>query len=114
MKNLLSYSLALSLILLSPVRGAESSKKSAADMATTPTEDSKQLASKQLDKSITELKEAIEGVRLSIAKGDHASFKLYRSQARTALMEIDKMGSIEVSAETKTEQKTEKEGKGQT
>lgn len=110
MKKILGYSLALSLIVLSPV-GLKSAEK-AVDTAT-PTEDSQQLVSKQLSQRIADLKEALEGMRSSILKRDRASFRLYRRQARTALNEIVELGRVEVGKETKTEENAGKEGKMQ-
>ena len=110
MKKILGYSLALSLIVLSPV-GLKSAEK-AVDTAT-PTEDSQQLVSKQLSQKIADLKEALEGMRSSILKRDRASFRLYRRQARTALNEIVELGRVEVGKETKTEENAAKEGKMQ-
>jgi TolA-binding protein len=110
MKNILGYSLALSLIVLSPA-GLKSAEK-AVDTAT-PTEDSQQLVSKQLSQKIADLKEALEGMRSSILKRDRASFRLYRRQARTALNEIVELGRVEVGKETKTEENAAKEGKMQ-
>jgi hypothetical protein len=110
MKKILGYSLALSLIVLSPV-GLKSAEK-AVDNAT-PTEDSQQLVSKQLNQKIADLKEALEGMRSSILKRDRASFRLYRRQARTALNEIVELGRVEVGKETKTGENAAKEGKMQ-
>ena len=110
MKKILGYSLALSLIVLSPV-GLKSAEK-AVDTAT-PTEGSQQLVSKQLSQRIADIKEALEGMRSSILKRDRASFRLYRRQARTALNEIVELGRVEVGKETKTEENAAKEGKMQ-
>jgi hypothetical protein len=77
----------------------------------TPSKDSQELSSKQIDQSITELKDAINGMKSAIGKGDRASFKLYRLQAKQALVELDKLGGAEVNAQSKTEAQAVKEGK---
>jgi hypothetical protein len=99
MKKAFIYSLAISLIMLSSV-GAETPKKEEAK--STPTEESSKLATKQIDQEITELKEAIEGMRTAIGKGDRATFKLYRSQAKSALAQLEKLAGEEVATDSKT------------
>jgi hypothetical protein len=99
MKKAFIYSLAISLIMLSSV-GAETPKKEEAK--STSTEESSKLATKQIDQEITELKEAIEGMRTAIGKGDRATFKLYRSQAKSALAQLEKLAGEEVATDSKT------------
>src|SRR4029077_20870084 len=93
--------IACALILASPVLvpGISFAKEKTATMAATPSEDSKALAAKQLDAKLGELKEALEGMHTAIGKGDRASFILYRTQAKTALTEIDKIGTLQLGSE---------------
>jgi hypothetical protein len=100
MKKAFIYSLAISLIMLGSSVGAETPKKEEAK--STSTEESSKLATKQIDQEITELKEAIEGMRTAIGKGDRATFKLYRSQAKSALAQLEKLAGEEVATDSKT------------
>jgi hypothetical protein len=77
----------------------------------TPTDESRALAQKQIDSEITDLKVALEGLRTSVEKGDKDSFSLYRSQARSALAELDKLAAAAIGAASKTERNALREGK---
>lgn len=113
---------ACTLILASPVISpiilpssalAVTKEKENAMGTVTPSEDSKALASKQLEAKLNELKDALEGMHSAMTKGDRASFILYRSAAKSALTEIEKVGQLQVGSETSGEHKALKEGKMQ-
>ena len=89
----------------------EKEKDAMVAAAATPSEDSKALASKQLEKKLDELKEALEGMHSATSKGDKASYILYRTSARTALAEIEKIGALALGSEAVGERKAAKEGK---
>jgi outer membrane biosynthesis protein TonB len=97
-------------LILASLPVARSATKDVPPMAT-PSEDSKALAAKQLETKLGELKEALGGMQDAIGKGDRASFILYRTQAKTALAAIDKIGTIQMGSETSGEHKAAKEGK---
>jgi hypothetical protein len=90
---------------------ALSAKEKEATTTASPSEDSKALASKQLEKKLDELKEALGGMHTAVSKGDKASYILYRTQARSALAEIDKIGVLALGSEAVSEGKAAKEGK---
>jgi hypothetical protein len=71
----------------------------------TPTEESTKLATKQIDSEITQLKDAIEGMKTAISKGDKAEFRLYRAQAKDALISLDKLVSAEMVTESRSSAK---------
>jgi hypothetical protein len=84
-------------------------EKETTDM-TTPTQESTQAADKLIDRKIDELKEALAGMRTARDKGDEASLKVYRTQARSALMELQKVSKEQILSEaTATEKKKAKE-----
>ena len=97
--------------VLTPAAPSAKEKDAMAANAATPSEDSKALASKQLEKKLDELKEALEGMHGATSKGDKASYILYRTQARTALGEIEKIGALALGSEAVGERKAAKEGK---
>jgi hypothetical protein len=97
--------------ILTPAALSATAKEKDANGAATPSEDSKALASKQLEAKLSELKEALSGMQDAIGKGDRASFTLYRTQAKTALAAIDKVGTLALGSETSGEHKAAKEGK---
>jgi hypothetical protein len=72
---------------------------------TTPTQESTQAADKLIDRKIDELKEALAGLRAARDKGDEASLKLYRTQARSALMELQKVSNAQISSEVMATEK---------
>src|SRR5580704_19343393 len=71
-----------------------------AEAASQPqTDDSQNLAAKQIDKSMSDLKEALAGLRDSLKKGDRKSFSLYKQQAIDALNKLSKRASLEINTE---------------
>jgi cell division septation protein DedD len=103
--------LACALLLAASLPAALGAKEKEATTTASPSEDSKALASKQLEKKLDELKEALGGMHTAISKGDKASYILYRTQARSALAEIDKIGILALGSEAVSEGKASKQGK---
>jgi hypothetical protein len=76
---------------------------------TTPTQESTQAADKLIDRKIDELKDALAGMRAARDKGDEASLKVYRTQACSALVELQKVSNEQILSEaTATEKKKAK------
>ena len=95
------YFLVISLMALLPAL-SETAKERAheAEAASQPqTDDSQNLAAKQIDKSMSDLKEALAGLRDSLKKGDRKSFSLYKQQAIDALNKLSKRASLEINTE---------------
>ena len=95
------YFLVISLMALLPAL-SETAKERAheAEAASQPqTDDSQKLAAKQIDKSMSDLKEALAGLRDSLKKGDRKSFSLYKQQAIDALNKLSKRASLEINTE---------------
>jgi hypothetical protein len=64
------------------------------------TYDSQKLATQQVDKSVSDLKEALNGLGDSLKKGDRKSFSLYKTAGdRDALNRLSKRASLEINTE---------------
>ena len=112
MKTLLR-SLAIFTITLLPAL-SETKKEHAheAVAASQPlTDDSEKLAAKQIDKSISDLKEALDGLRDSRKKGERNAFALYKQQAIDALNALSKQASLVINTEAATQANEIKSGK---
>jgi hypothetical protein len=100
MSKTLLYAAAASALITATL--AESPKEKETLPSSSPTQESQALAAKQIDAQITQLKDALEGMKSANEKGDRASFKLYRTQARDALATLDKLAASELATETKS------------
>jgi methionine-rich copper-binding protein CopC len=77
MKTLLRFLAVFSIALLPALSETKKERAHEAVAASQPqTDDSQTLASQQIDKSISDLKEALNGLRDSLKKGDRKSFSL--------------------------------------
>jgi hypothetical protein len=84
-------------------------KEPTTDPAVAPSEESQQLADKQIDKKINDLKEALAGMRSAVDKKDRASFRLYRTEARNAINELDNLANEQVTSESGAAKKAARE-----
>jgi len=112
MKTLLRF-LAIFTIATLPVLADTAKERAheAVEKKAPVTENSEQLATQQIDKSISALKEALNGLIDSRKKGDRNSFSLYKQQAIDALNELSKQASLEINTEAASEANEIKSGK---
>jgi hypothetical protein len=112
MKTLLRFLAIFSIALLPALSETAKERAHEAEAASQPqTDDSQKLAAKQIDKSISDLKEALAGLRDSLKKGDRKSFSLYKQQAIDALNKLSKQASLEINTEAANEANQIKSGK---